>query len=201
MCGSRGKPLPTPQLRVLRCASRLVAHESFSFQSITFLWCHRQSAWPLVLRSRRRTLEQLTLGSVRSFSTICNVNVPMTHATSPPHPLTPHSPYSKLLGPSFCGYCTRPRRTCTSLPNPMQDARRPHAVPYARCLETKAAARTALIEYVLFLQISAIPLAHHTPAVHSLLQRRTALVAPSLERSWPFSTLKLATIVGAEVEA
>ena len=36
-------------------------------------------AWPLVPRSR--TLEQPTLGSVRSFSTICNANVRTIHAT------------------------------------------------------------------------------------------------------------------------
>ena len=34
-----------------------------------------------------RTLHCANLGAVRSFSTICNVNVHMTHATSLPDPL------------------------------------------------------------------------------------------------------------------
>ena len=38
------------------------------------LWPQWASAWPLVPRSR--TLERPTLGSVRFFCTICNVNVP-----------------------------------------------------------------------------------------------------------------------------
>ena len=37
------------------------------------------AAWPLVPRSR--TLERSTLGSVRTFSTICNANVHTTRAT------------------------------------------------------------------------------------------------------------------------
>ena len=45
------------------------------------LWPQWAAAWPLVPRSR--TLERLTLGSVQTFSTICNANVHTTHATSP----------------------------------------------------------------------------------------------------------------------
>ena len=47
------------------------------------LWPQWAAAWPLV--PCLRTLERPTLGSVRFlrlFSTICHVNVPMTHAMS-----------------------------------------------------------------------------------------------------------------------